>query len=121
MSSNIRVNRVCQHCGGDFVAKKTTSRTCSDHCAKMFYKARQRAAKMEQSDNETLAIKAKPIEEVKIKEFLNIADASKLLGVSRWTLQRLIKRRALPAIRFGNRIIISRQRINDMFDLNPHC
>ncbi|WP_147243450.1 MerR family transcriptional regulator [Chitinophaga flava] len=56
---------------------------------------------MEQSDNETLAIKAKPIEEVKIKEFLNIADASKLLGVSWWTLQRLIKRRALPAIKFG--------------------
>ena len=52
MSSNIRINRICQYCGKEFEAKKTTSKTCSDKCAKMLYKQRQKEAKIEKSNEE---------------------------------------------------------------------
>ena len=73
MSSNIRVNKICAYCGKEFEARKTTSKTCSDHCAKMFYKERQRAAKIETAKAETERIKSRPVLELKEKEFASIA------------------------------------------------
>src|ERR1700679_754133 len=103
MSSNIRINRVCKQCEKEFVARKTTSQTCSDHCAKMLYKAKQRAAKIETSDNETLQIKARPIEEVKAKEFLSVNDVAKLLNCSRRTAYRLIEQGNIKAVNLAQR------------------
>ena len=34
MSSNIKVAKICEMCSKEFAAKKTTSKTCSDSCAK---------------------------------------------------------------------------------------
>lgn len=115
MSSNIRVNKVCQYCGKDFEAKKTTSKTCSDHCAKMNYKARQRAAKVEAVVLETKQVKQKPIEDLKAKEFLSISDVCDLLGISRWTIWRSIKRNDINALKIGKRTLIKRSEIDKLF------
>ncbi len=116
MSSNIRVNKICQYCNKEFEAKKTTSKTCSDHCAKMYYKARQRAAKIEVVKAETQAIKQKPIEDLKAKEFLSITDTCKLLGISRWTIGRSIKRNDIKASKIGKRVLIKRSEIDKLFN-----
>ena len=51
MSSNIRVQRICQFCGKEFTARTTVTKYCSDVCAKRAYKARKRTEKVEISNN----------------------------------------------------------------------
>lgn len=114
MSSNIKIQRICQHCRKEFTARTTVTRYCGDDCAKRAYKARQRAAKVEVSINETSRIKAQPIEELKAKEFLTIAETCKLLSVSRWTVWRSIKRNELKAGKIGRKTIIKRSDIDNL-------
>jgi len=53
MSSNIRIKKVCQHCGKLFIAKTTVTQFCSDDCAKKNYKKRQRGDKIQVSNQIT--------------------------------------------------------------------
>lgn len=115
MSSNIRVNKICKHCGKEFEARKTTSKTCSDHCAKMFYKSRQRASKIEAAKAETNKIKNKPIEDLKTKEFLSITDACLVLGISRRTIYRMIERKEIKTGKAGRRTLIKRDELDKLF------
>ncbi|GAA4445683.1 helix-turn-helix domain-containing protein [Pontibacter saemangeumensis] len=119
MSSNITIQRICQHCGKEFTARTTVTQYCGDACAKRAYKARQKAAKVETSNRQTKAIKEKPMEDLKAKAFLSVADTCQLLGISRWTLWRLIKRGELPAAKFGRSILIKRADIDSLFQLTP--
>lgn len=97
MSSNIKVQRICQHCGIEFTARTTVTKHCSDNCAKRAYKARKRAEKVESSDRETFIIKTRPMEELKAKEFLSVRDVSNLIGCSRQTVYNLINSGQLKA------------------------
>jgi len=47
MSSNLELKRICQQCGKEFVAKKTSTKFCSFSCGQRNYKARQRMNKIE--------------------------------------------------------------------------
>ena len=82
MSSNIRVQRVCEYCKTEFTAKTTVTKYCGDRCAKMAYKQRKKNEKIIVSNTETLKVKTQSIEEVKAKEFLTVRDAAKLLNCS---------------------------------------
>ncbi|HBH06588.1 MAG TPA: DNA-binding protein, partial [Flavobacteriales bacterium] len=42
MSSNMRIPKICQECGSDFIAKTTVTQYCSDRCSKRAYKKRKR-------------------------------------------------------------------------------
>jgi hypothetical protein len=53
MSSNMRILKVCEYCKNEFIAKKTTSKTCSDDCAKRLYKLIQRNKKIVQAELQT--------------------------------------------------------------------
>ena len=61
MSSNIKVQRICQHCGKEFTARTTITLYCSHRCNSAAYKAKQRAERVEQSNKETQRIKTQPI------------------------------------------------------------
>lgn len=116
MSSNIRINKICQYCRSEFVAKTTVTKFCSDDCAKRAYKLRIRNEKLE------LAVKATENElsemtpNLNSKEFLNINEAGQLLGSSRWTIHRLIKNGQLKATKLGSRTVISRKSIDKLFN-----
>ncbi|MEO5984170.1 MAG: hypothetical protein ABIP80_01615 [Ferruginibacter sp.] len=45
-------------CSKEFIAKKSTSKTCSDNCAKRFYKLRMKNDKIEQVEMQTAIWKA---------------------------------------------------------------
>ena len=116
MSSNIRVNKICQHCGNEFEARKTTSKTCSDNCAKMLYKARLRTGKIEATKTETHRIKSKPIEDLKAKEFLTVTDLAKLLNCSKRTAYYLIEKGNIKAVNIAQRkTLIKRSEVDKLF------
>lgn len=97
MSSTIKVNRICKHCGNEFTAKTTKTLYCSHRCNSADYKANLRAIKIEKSNIETQRIKNQPIEELKEKEFLSVTQVSKLIGCSRQNVYNLINTGKLKA------------------------
>ncbi len=46
MSSNIKVERICEWCGKKFTAQTTVTRFCSKRCSEHSYKERMRQKKM---------------------------------------------------------------------------
>ena len=116
MSSNIRVNKICAYCGKEFEARKTTTKTCSDYCAKRIYKKRQKENKIEIAKEETQTIKLRPIKELKAKEFLTVRDVAKLLNCSRQTIYDIIKRGELKATNLKvKKTLIKRSEIDKLF------
>lgn len=117
MSSNIRITRVCEFCGNDFEAKTTVTKCCSDYCAKRAYKARKKAEKVKASSEEVKEIKARPIEDIKAKEFLTVRDAAKLLNCSRQTIYNLINTGSLKAKNIKlKKTLIQRSEIDQLFE-----
>lgn len=115
MSSNIRLQRICQHCGNEFTAKTTVTKYCGDTCAKRAYKARKKAEKISSSNKETLQIKKQPIQNVKAKEFLTAKDAALLLGLSLRTVYRLINNGTIKATNLGERLTrIHKDNLNEL-------
>lgn len=97
MSSNIQVQRICQHCGAEFTARTTVTKYCSHRCGSLANKAKKRAEKIQKSNTEIKQIKSRPIEELKVKEFLTVRDVSSLLGCSRQNVYKLINTGKLKA------------------------
>lgn len=116
MSSNIAIQRICEHCGKEFTARTTVTRFCGDNCAKAAYKARQRAAKIESSNKETQKIKSKPIEELKAKDFLTVREVATLLSCSIRLVYYFIENGNIEAVNLGQRITrIKRSEIDKLF------
>ena len=116
MSSNITVQRICQYCGNEFTARTTVTRTCSDNCAKRLYKQKQRAVKVGESNKETIAIKTKPIEVIKAKEFLTVKDAASLLNCSIRSVYRHLGKGNIRAVNLSQRLIrVKRSEIDKLF------
>ncbi|MBX2952284.1 MAG: helix-turn-helix domain-containing protein [Leadbetterella sp.] len=104
MSSNIQVQRICQHCHTEFTARTTVTRYCSDKCSKRAYKERIKTGKIERSNTETKAIKHGAIESIKQREYLNVRDAAILIGCSVRTVYRLIDSGGLVASNISERM-----------------
>jgi len=116
MSSNILVQRICQHCGKEFAAKTTVTRYCSDECAKKAYKVRKRDEKVDGSNKETQLARNKPLDDLKSKDFLTITETCKLLSLSRWTIWRAIRNDELKGAKIGRRTLIRRQDLENLFE-----
>jgi excisionase family DNA binding protein len=116
MSSNIKIQRICQHCGNEFTARTTTTQYCGDACSKRAYKARLRSKKIEASNTETQRIKSQPIEELKAREFLTVTQVSKLIGCSRQNVYNLINTGKLKATNILlKKTIIKRSDLDKLF------
>ncbi len=117
MSSKIEIQRICQHCGNEYTARTTVTKLCSDKCRKANYKVRQRAEKVQKSNEETKQIKNKPIEEIKAKEFLSVREVSTLLGCSIRTVHRLIENKILNGVNLGERLTrVKRSELNKILE-----
>jgi excisionase family DNA binding protein len=117
MSSNIKVKRICQHCGQEFIARTTKTLYCSHRCNSAAYKAKQRAGKVEQSNTETQRIKTQPIEELKAKEFLTVREVARLLNCSVRSAYYYIESGTIKAVNLGQRITrVKRSDIDKLFE-----
>ncbi|WP_345256776.1 helix-turn-helix domain-containing protein [Flaviaesturariibacter amylovorans] len=54
----------------------------------------------------------------RLREYFNITELTKLMGVSRWTLWRAIKRNEIAVGRIGGRVIIARKELEKFFTNN---
>lgn len=115
MRSNIRIEKICAYCGAHFVAQKTTSKCCSDDCAKRYYKRRKRDEKIQtaiqQANRQT---PYNPI--INEKSYLSVNEACSLLGASRWTIYRLIEKGTIAIAKIGRRTIIQKASIDQLFN-----
>lgn len=119
MSSNIKIQRICQLCGNEFTARTTVTQYCGDTCSKRAYKARHRDNKINQSNTETQRIKSQSIEELKAREFLSVTQVSKLIGCSRQNIYNLINNGKLKATNILlKKTIIKRLDLDIFFELN---
>lgn len=117
MSSNIRINRVCSHCGEPFIAKTTVTQYCGDNCAKRAYKLRMKNQNILRSNEETKEAILKPEDQpLKIpsnNEFINATQLAALLSVSESTVFRLIKEDGFPKIKLGRRLVFNKAIVVD--------
>lgn len=116
MSSNIKIERICEHCGYTFTALTTVTKYCSPKCNSQAYKARKRAERVQQSNIQTKSVKRKVLGDIASKPYLSITEASLLVGVARQTLYNLIHKGVLKMGKFGNRTIIRRVDIDTLLD-----
>lgn len=115
MSSNMRVLKICEMCSKEFIAKKTTSKTCSDNCAKRLYKDRKRDEKIKLAEVETKSKKILSVaiveDEFKIinaKQYLTLIEAALLLNVSPLTLRRWTLAKQITGSKFGKKWIFDK-------------
>lgn len=121
-TSSIRITKICQWCGVEFVAQKVSTKYCSHRCTNLAYKQAVRDKRVKQAEAETLSIKLeKPIENVKDKEYLSFAQVGKLLGLSRQAVYNMVKAGNLKASKISSRLsFIRRVDIDAMLENRPY-
>ena len=115
MSSNIRIERICEWCGNKFIAQTTVTRFCTKRCAEHSYKERLRQKKMAVSNQETAQTNIK----WRDKDYLTPTQAAELLGIGRMSIYRYIRNGKIKVVRFARKTLISKADIQAMFDFLP--
>ena len=120
MSSNIRINKICKHCGEVFVAKTFKTQFCSHSCNSKDYKKREKIRRMEESQEEYKSnlknskSQSMNMEELKSKIYLSIAEVCLLVGMSDSTIRKFVKEGRLKTIRLGKKHLILKSQIEDL-------
>ena len=120
MSSNIRINRICKHCGEVFVAKTFKTQFCSHSCNSKDYKKREKIRRMEESKEEYKSnlknskSESMNMEELKSKIYLSIAEVCLLVGMSDSTIRKFVKEGRLKTIRLGKKHLILKSQIENL-------
>jgi hypothetical protein len=120
MSSNIRINRICKHCGEVFVAKTFKTQFCSHNCNSKDYKKREKIRKIEESKEEYKSdlknskSQSMNMEELKSKIYLSIAEVCLLVGMSDSTIRKFVKEGRLKTIRLGKKHLILKSQIENL-------
>ena len=118
MSSNIKIERICEWCGNRFMAQTTVTRFCSKRCSEHSYKERMRQKKMALSNQETR--QCNPDRKSRDKDFLTPTETAQYLGVCRTYIYDSINRGKIKVTRIGRKTLISKADIQAMFDfLSP--
>jgi len=114
---NDTIHRICQHCGNDFIAQTTTTKYCSHTCNQRAYKAQKRKERINAVNEATRKAIIRPVEELKSKPYLSVAETCTLMGISRRTVYRMIRQGLLSVAKAGSRTILRRTDIDQLFDL----
>ena len=112
MSSNMKVERICEWCGNKFIAQTTVTRFCCKRCAEHSYKERLRQKKMAVSNQETAQSNIK----WRDKDYLTPTQVAELLGIGRMSIYRYIRNGKIKVVRFARKTLISKADIQAMFD-----
>ncbi|WLT40938.1 helix-turn-helix domain-containing protein [Paramuribaculum intestinale] len=118
MSSNIKIEKVCEWCGNKFTAQTTVTRFCSKRCSEHSYKERMRQRKIALSNQET-KLQSGNGSKWRNKDFLTPTQAAELLGIGRMSVYRYIRAGKIKVNRFDRKTLISKADLLAMFDFLP--
>ncbi|GHU98842.1 hypothetical protein FACS1894159_01930 [Bacteroidia bacterium] len=114
--SQLKIPKICEHCGKPFEAKTVITRFCSDACVDKASKARKKKEQEEERKQRILQESAVAIADIQTRPYISITEATILFGISKNTIRRLIKAGKIPAINLGERLTrVSRTHIESMF------
>jgi excisionase family DNA binding protein len=110
MSSNITIQRICEYCGKEFTAQKSSTRYCSTKCNSAAYKQNKRQAKINQSNIDTQKTKNNTTHKyslpIKDKDTLTVTETALYLGVSRQTIYNWLNGGIIKGKRMTNRKVL---------------
>ena len=109
-ASKVKIKKVCEWCGQEFIAWKVSTRFCSKQCNSHAYKDAIRKRVLLQTERETME-KAEKISASKTgnQDYMSIAEAASLLGVTRMTVYNLIYSNVLRASKITSRLTFVRR------------
>jgi excisionase family DNA binding protein len=120
------IPKTCTYCGKAYIAKTTLTRYCCLKCNSRHYKQKAKEEKIQNSligQQQTMqslqSLQTLPtanLNSLSNKNYLCVQDAADLIGVSRWTINRMIKRGDLQTHKFGRKKIIERSQIDKLFN-----
>lgn len=127
MSSNIKIKRICEHCGHEFIARTTVTKYCGDTCAKKAYKAKVREEKIKASEKQLVKQKESRKSNsdlnsyfaLKTLDYLTVREADILLKCDRRTIYFMVKSKRLPSINLSQRKTrILKKDIDALFEIS---
>ena len=107
----MRLNKVCQHCQQEFIAKTMLTRYCSHACNRKAYKQAKREEKLKSaiddvSVQQTVASATISWNTLENKPLLNLKEAAQMLNISPLTLRRWIKKGVVSSKKLGKKHLI---------------
>lgn len=102
MYSLFTYDKICQYCGNQFVAQKSSTKYCSHRCANLADKASKRTQKQLQKQQQA---KESSRQDLLKKNYLSLTEAAQLLHISRNTLYTLIKTHGITIQRLTSRTV----------------
>jgi predicted DNA-binding protein (UPF0251 family) len=116
MSSNIKIQKICEFCGHEFTARTLVTRFCSHKCNSRHYKqaARDEKARTHQKDN---IVAENPLDTLRnvSQEYFEIDEAALFMRISRRTLYRLIELKKIKKKKMLSRTVILKDDIRSFF------
>lgn len=121
-ASKIQIKKICECCGKEFIAFKTSTRYCSKQCNSKAYKLKLRKQQISAAEITSLEWHdEKKVHDVKEMSFLSTQDAAKLLGITHRSVYNLIYKGVLKAGKVSCRMtFIRREDIEAMIKSNPY-
>lgn len=121
-ASKFKIVKICERCGKEFLAQKTTTRFCSHQCSSMAYKDAKRLERKKATEARVRARVQEIVHtEVGEKELLTFREAAKLLGITKQAMYALVARGTIIAYKLTRRISrIRKTDIDQMLQNNPY-
>ena len=121
-TSNIRIKKVCQWCGNEFEAQKTTTQYCCKRCAEHAYKERKRQEKKKITETlDSLTARENKINQLSGRDYLSVAEVAQILNVTPRAVYNLIYRGTIKAYRLTSQwAVIKRADIDAMIEARPY-
>lgn len=121
-TSKIRIAKICERCGMEFLAQKQSTRFCSHQCSRMAYKD---AKRLERKRNTEARVRTHVQEivqsEIGDKELLTFREAAALLGITKQAMYALVARGTIIAYKITSRLSrIRKTDIDNMLESNPY-
>lgn len=121
-TSKIRIVKIRERCGMEFLAQKQSTRFCSHQCSRMAYKD---AKRLERKRNTEARVRTHVQEivqsEIGDKELLTFREAAALLGITKQAMYALVARGSIIAYKITSRLSrIRKTDIDKMLESNPY-
>lgn len=118
MSSNLKIEKICQWCGKSFIARTTTTAYCSHRCSGLAYKERKRKKKVEECRSEIQRVQSGQAQ-IQEMDFLTPRKAAQLVGICYKTFYNYINNGTIKAWKLKRKTLVRRADVESLFSALP--